>query len=67
VTNEHRTIIELSDAEQDLVAGGCSCDLVLIQGNGDPNFNANSPNTPAAENGHGFSGNRGARIDCAPL
>ena len=60
--NEHRAIIELSDAEQDLVAGGCVCEPVLIQGNGDPNFHSNAPNTPAAENG--FNGNRGARIGC---
>jgi hypothetical protein len=59
--NEHRTIIELSDAEQDLVAGGCGCESVdvLRQGNGDLNFHANSPNTPA--NGNGFRGN-GAEI-----
>ena len=50
--NEHRTIIELSDAEQDLVAGGCvSLEPVLLTGNGNLNFHANSPNTPAAENG----------------
>lgn len=61
MTNEHRTIIELSDAEQDLVAGGCGCILepVLQTGNGSLNFHANSANTPAAENG--FRGN-GAQI-----
>jgi hypothetical protein len=59
--NEHRTIIELSDAEQDLVAGGCVCETepVLLQGNDHLNFHANSPNTPAGENG--FKGN-GAQI-----
>jgi hypothetical protein len=63
VTNEHRTIIELSDAEQDLVAGGCiTCEPVLVTGNGNENFNAHSPNTPAAD--RGFRGN-GAYIGCA--
>ena len=54
---------KLSDAEQDLVAGGCIVfEPVLQTGNGSLNFNANSANTPAAENGfNGHNGN-GARI-----
>ena len=55
MTNEHRTIIELSDAEQDLVAGGSIvCEPVLHTGSGKLNFNANAWDTPA--NGDGFSG-----------
>jgi len=48
--NEPRTIIELSDAELDHVAGGCGIP-VLVEGNGTPNIHANAPNTPAAANG----------------
>ena len=63
MTNEHRTIIELSDAEQDLVAGGIIPVLdVLRTGNGSYNFNANSPNTPAADNGFNGHNGHGARI-----
>ena len=50
MTNKHR-IIELSDAELDHVTGGCITTPVLVQGNNHPNFHANSPNTPAADNG----------------
>jgi hypothetical protein len=66
--NEHRTIIELSDAEQDLVAGGCTpCEPVpvLLQGNDHLNFHANSPNTPAAENG--FRGNGAQIVGICPI
>jgi hypothetical protein len=67
VTNEHRTIIELSDAEQDLVAGGCSCEAVpvLQTGNDKLNLHANSPNTPA--NGNGFQGNGAGIAYVCPL
>ena len=58
MTNEHRTIIELSDAEQDLVAGGCIvCEPVLLTGSGKLNFHANAWDTPA--NGNGFNSDNG--------
>jgi hypothetical protein len=62
--NESRTIIELSDLELDHVTGGATFlpFPYLQKGNGDPNLNANSPNTQAADNGfNGHNGN-GARI-----
>jgi hypothetical protein len=60
--NEHRTI-ELTDAQLDHVAGGCIVsEPVLLQGNGDPNFNSNAPNTPAADNGFNGHNGHGARI-----
>ena len=63
MTNEHRTIIELSDAELDHVAGGIIPVVQVLQtGNGKYNFNANAWDTPAAD--HGFNGHNdhGARI-----
>jgi hypothetical protein len=65
VTNEHCTIIELSDAEQ--VAGGCGCVPVpvLQTGNDKLNLHANSPNTPA--NGNGFQGNGAGIAYVCPL
>jgi hypothetical protein len=59
VTNEPRTITEVSDAELDHVTGGALGRPFLIEGNGNPNIHANSPFTPAAENG--FNG-KGASI-----
>jgi hypothetical protein len=50
--------IEVSDAELDLVSGGLGTSF-LVEGNGKPNYNANAPFTPAADNG--FRGN-GAHI-----
>jgi hypothetical protein len=47
--------VELSDAVLDLIVGGCGappCTVsALIQGNNTPNYNANSPITPAAGKG----------------
>jgi hypothetical protein len=60
--NEHRTIIELSDAEQDLVSGGSVSVDVLRTGNGELNFHSNAPNTPAADNGFNGHNGHGARI-----
>jgi hypothetical protein len=59
---ESRTIIELSDAELDHVAGGFIMVPLLFKGNGDPNFNANSPFTPAADNGFNGHNGHGASI-----
>ena len=51
---------ELTNKELDLVAGGI---LALLTGNGDVNFNANSPNTAAADNGLDKQiGENGARV-----
>ena len=64
-------LIDLPDAALDQVAGGCRvCTTALIQGNGDPNFKANSPNTGAADLGLSFdkkpgSGKPGAYVGCA--
>jgi len=57
MTNENRTIIELSDAELDHVAGGLGTAPVLVEGNGRENFHSNAPNTPA--NGNGFNSDNG--------
>jgi hypothetical protein len=66
VTNEHRAIIELSDAEQDLVAGGIiPVEHVLQTGNGNYNYNANAWDTPAAD--HGFQGHNGHGARIVPL
>jgi hypothetical protein len=43
---------ELTVFEREEVAGGMAGDIpVLVEGNLQFNFNANSPNTPAADNG----------------
>ncbi len=49
--NEHRTIVELTDAELDYVVGGQG---VLVNSGAFIVENANAPNTPA--NGNGFQG-----------
>jgi hypothetical protein len=59
VTNEPRTISEVSEAELDHVSGGALGRPFLIEGNGNANIHSNAPFTPAAENG--FNGN-GASI-----
>jgi len=53
MTEKMQGLRELTDAEVDLVSGGCDSlhPLVLIQGNGNCNFNSNAPNTPGALNG----------------
>jgi hypothetical protein len=54
MTQKTHGLRELTDAEVELVSGGdCGVlhPLVLIQGNGVCNFNANAPCTPAADNG----------------
>jgi len=54
MTEKIQGLRELTDAEVDLVSGGCEPShhpLVLIQGNGVCNFNSNAPNTPACDNG----------------
>ena len=53
MTEKMQGLRELTDAEVDLVSGGCDSlhPLVLIQGNGVCNFNSNAPCTPAADNG----------------
>jgi hypothetical protein len=61
--NEHRTIIELSDAEQDLVAGGIiPVEHALQTGNGELNYHSNAWDTPAADNGFKGHNGHGARI-----
>jgi hypothetical protein len=63
MTNEPRSILELSDVELDQVTGGTGTVPVLVEGNGRENFHSNAPNTPAAQNG--FNGN-GAFISSSP-
>jgi hypothetical protein len=57
MTNEPRTIIELSGADLDHVSGGLGTAPVLVEANGRENFHSNAPNTPA--NGNGFNSDNG--------
>jgi hypothetical protein len=54
---------ELTASEREIVAGGAiTMKAVLVEGNGKINENANSINTPAADNGLSGSKKHGAQV-----
>jgi hypothetical protein len=62
------SIVELADAELDQVTGGCVpvCPAVLVTPHG-PVFQANSPNTPAADHGLELPKSNGAYVGAVCL
>ena len=67
MTEKMQGLRELTDAEVDLVSGGViHPPLVLIEGNGNCNFNSNAPNTPGANNGLQQPKDNGAFVGICP-